>query len=228
MINMMKTTLRGKIRSMENHLIILMGGQSGKQFEQRLSILIKVVKKVKFLIIDEISMLPSDLFNRINANLVNALNHIQEKTPLHPCLEYLDSAKPFINLNLCLLGDFFQLPPPSGQSLALAAVRNAMFSQVQKFYKNKPSLVQYAQNGRNGGFLFTQFKRFTLNEQKRSLDPVHSKFIEGHLRKTFLKSVILFLKYILSISIAILRLLFYLVALLSVTIYILNIFLKKV
>ena len=50
--------------------------------------------------IDEISMLPSDLFNRINANLVNALNHIQEKTPLHPCLEYLDSAKPFINLNI--------------------------------------------------------------------------------------------------------------------------------
>ena len=179
------TLLRiGDARGVTCHsLFILMGGQSGKRFEQRLSILIKVVKKVKFLIIDEISMLQSDLFNRINANLVNALNHIQEKTPLHPCLEYLDSAKPFINLNLCLLGDFFQLPPPSGQSLALAAVRNAMFSQVQKFYKNKPSLVQYAQNGRNGGFLFTQFKRFTLNEQKRSLDPVHSKFIEGFRTK---------------------------------------------
>ena len=122
------------------------------------------INKISCIVLDEISTLQSYIFAYLSARLMELLP---------------ESGKDFGGLAVILCGDFDQLPPVAGDSLAAATMK---YEELQGSRSNNnitrwdPS--KHCVNVHNEGIrLFRKAICFQLTQQHRSKDPVHTEII---------------------------------------------------
>jgi len=138
-----------------------------KRFTQRYDL-----NRISCIIVDEISTVKSYVLAYLNARLMEL---------------YPESSKPFGGLAVVLLGDFDQLPPVGGNSLAGAAMKYEEQECTKAAKANDDELDDFL-SGKGvatgldikaaGVLLFERAKFIKLTQQHRSKDPKHTALLE--------------------------------------------------
>ena len=92
----------------------------------------KRMLQCRWLITDEISMVSSQLLALVDTRLREVVRDLQKSKR-----DNADNTRPFGGLNVLLLGDFWQLPPPSGGCLSDIPVE---FIQRSRQYQPSPTV----------------------------------------------------------------------------------------
>jgi len=130
------------------------------------------LERISCIIVDEISTVKPYVLAYLNARLMEL---------------YPGSSKPFGGLAVVLLGDFDQLPPVGGSSLAGAAMKEEEEECTNAIKVNDDGLNDFL-SGRQLGtcldikaagiLLFERAKYIKLTQQHRSKDPKHTAFLD--------------------------------------------------
>jgi energy-coupling factor transporter ATP-binding protein EcfA2 len=129
----------------------------------------KIIKSMKILVIDEISMVRADVIDAVDV----IMRAVTGKTEV-----------PFGGKQLLMIGDNFQLPPvtrPEDDEILGKYYRSPFFFDSKVFYENPPAIIElkkiYRQQDEKFISLLNQVRHSTIS--KEALDELNERYIEG-------------------------------------------------
>jgi hypothetical protein len=136
-----------------------------------------LLEKVSLVVMDEISMTGAEHFSQINSNMIQALRLYRERFGKDR-LQHLDVDKPFLGMHFIASGDFDQIDPVGGTSLATAMIQRCISQKLGGTKTKRKIQVLDAAN------LFSQFTAKFLTQQIRASGDRHHNHVINSMRTT--------------------------------------------